>query len=339
MRVLLLGGTGNISTSLTRQLVAAGHETWLVNRGKRNPIPGTRQVQADTNDEVALTAATAGMTFDAVLDFIAFKPTDSERDARVFAGRTSQYIFISSASVYQKPLASHLVTESTPLVNPYWDYSRDKIACEEACLSLLRSQGFPAVIVRPSLTYDTVIPTALGGWTDFTVVDRIKRGVPVVVHGDGSSLWTITHADDFCSALFGLLGNPATIGEAFHITSDEVLTWDEIYREIGRAVGVPTKLVHVPSDLIAAVEPWHRGNLHGDKSASVVFDNSKIKRFVPGWQARIPWRVGIRRTIAWYEADAARQVINAGNNAFLDRCIAAMTASYTAIGKSLPVTV
>jgi nucleoside-diphosphate-sugar epimerase len=159
----------------------------------------------------------------------------------------------------------------------------------------------------------------------------------VVVHGDGSSLWTITHAEDFSRAISGLIGNPAAVGESFHITSDEVLTWDEIYREIGRAVGVPTRLVHVPSDLVAAVEPWHRGNLHGDKSASAVFDNTKIKAFVPGWQARIPWREGIRRTIAWYEADPARRVINAGNNAFLDRCISAMTAAYESIGKPLPI--
>jgi len=183
MRVLLLGGTGNISASLTRQLVEAGHETWLVNRGKRNPIPGTRQVSCDARDEAALVAATAGTTFDAVLDFIAFKPEDVARDARVFAGRTAQYIFVSSASVYQKPLARYLVTESTPLINPYWDYSRDKIACEEQCLELLCKQGFPTVIIRPSLTYDTVIPTALGGWTDYTLVDRVKRGVPVVAMG------------------------------------------------------------------------------------------------------------------------------------------------------------
>jgi len=337
MRILILGGTGNISTSTTRQLIAAGHETVLVNRGKRPAIPGATIINADAKDESALTAAIAGQHFDAVINFIAFTPADIERDARVFTGKCDQYIFISSASVYQKPLASHVVTESTPLVNPYWEYSRDKIAAEETCLRLLRGAGFPAVIVRPSLTYDTVIPTALGGWSDFTVVDRIKRGVPIVVHGDGTSLWTITHAEDFSAALIGLLGNPATIGESFHITSDEVLTWDEIYREIGRAVGTPTKIVHAPSDLVAAIEAWHRGGLHGDKAVSVVFDNAKIKRFVPGWHAKIPWRTGIRKTIAWYHADPTRIRIDANNNAFLDKIITAMTAAYTAIGKPLPI--
>lgn len=337
MRLLIFGGTGNISASFTRQVVAAGHETWLVNRGTRGAIPGTRQVQVDAHDEAGLASALAGVTFDVVVDFIAFKPADITRAARLFVGRTGQYVFISSASAYQKPLAHYLITESTPLINPYWEYARDKIACEATCLELLRG-GFPVVIVRPSLTYDTVIPAALGGWTDFTVVDRIKRGVPMVVHGDGTSLWTLTHADDFGCGLLGLLGNPAAVGEAFHITSDEVLTWDAIYREIGLAVGVPAKLVHVPSDLIAAIAPQKSGSLLGDKACSAVFDNAKIKRFVPGWQARILWRDGIRRTIAWYEADPARQVINAANNEYLDRCITAMMAAYTSIGQTLPLT-
>ena len=337
MRILIFGGTGNISASFTRQVVAAGHETWLVNRGTRGAIPGIRQVLVDAHDETGLANATAGVTFDAVVDFIAFKPADIARAARLFAGRTGQYVFISSASAYHKPIVNYLVTESTPLVNPYWEYARDKIACEETCLELLRSQGFPVVIVRPSLTYDTVIPTALGGWTDFTVVDRIMRGVPVVVHGDGTSLWTLTHADDFGSGLLGLLGNPAAVGEAFHITSDEVLTWDAIYREIGRAVGMPAKLVHIPSDLIAVIAPQKSGSLLGDKAFSMVFDNRKIKSFVPGWQARIPWCDGIRRTIGWYEADPARKIINAANNEYLDRCIAAMTAAYASIGQTLPL--
>lgn len=336
MRVLIIGGTGNISSSLTRQCVAAGHETVILNRGNREVITGARTIAVDTRDEAAVGRVLGTTRWDCVLDFIAFTPEDVARDCRLFNRRTAQYVFISSASAYQKPLQNHVISEATPLINPFWDYARDKIACEEACLALLRDQGFPAVIVRPSLTYDTVIPVPIGGWTEFTIIERMRRGAPVVVHGDGTSLWTLTHAEDLSRALFGLIGNPQTVGEAFHITSDEVLTWEAIYQEVASAAGATARLVHVPSDLIAAIEPRYRGTLHGDKCVSAVFDNSKIKRFVPGWKARIPFSVGIRRTLAWFEADPRRQVVRPTTNEFIDRCIAAMRAAYQAVGQELP---
>jgi nucleoside-diphosphate-sugar epimerase len=323
MKVLFIGGTGNISGACSRLALARGIDLWLLTRGQRTGVPaGAKTLAADIHDTQAAATALAGHDWDAVVNFIAYTVEDVERDLALFAGRTRQYVFISSASVYQKPLQRPVITEETPLANPYWEYSRRKIACEERLNQAVRDTGFPAVIVRPSLTYDTVIPL-MGSWTDWTMVDRMRRGKPVVVHGDGSSLWTVTHADDFAKGFVPLLGNAATPGQAFHITSDELLTWNQIWQATAEAAGCEARIVHVATDFIVSVEPQLTGGLLGDKAVSMIFDNRKIKRFVPGFRATIPYREGIARTIAGFEADPTRQRIVDANNALHDRILAA----------------
>jgi nucleoside-diphosphate-sugar epimerase len=257
-----------------------------------------------------------------VVNFIAFEPGDVERDIRLFSERTAQYVFVSSASAYQKPPKSPHVTESTPLENPFSPYARGKIACEERLLAAFGSAGFPVTIVRPSLTYDTVIPLPLASWQEFTLVERMRRGERVVVHGDGSSLWTITHADDFAVGLLGLLGKPQTLGEAFHATSDELLTWDAIYQAVAEAAGARANIVHMASDDIVAAFPEFTRTLLGDKAHSAIFDNSKIRRLVPEFQPTIRFADGIRRTIAWFLADATRCVVSSENDAKIQRLLA-----------------
>jgi len=323
MKVLFIGGTGNISSAVSRLALTRGVDLYLLNRGTRPlDVPGAKSIVGDIKNPASVAQALHGHDWDVVVNWIAFVPDDVTRDFELFAGRTRQYVFISSASVYQKPLAHPFVTESTPLANPYWEYSRNKIACEEWLLRCYRDQGFPITIVRPSLTYDTVIPLAIGGWQDYTIIDRMKRGNPVIVPGDGTSLWTITHAADFAKGLVGLLGHQQAVGHAFHITSDEVLTWDQIYQATARAAGVEANIVHVPSDFIAKLYPYHRGNLHGDKAVSVIFDNTKIKTFVPDFQATIPYQTGIRRTIEWFEAAPKRMALQAASNEMIDNILA-----------------
>lgn len=324
MRILFIGGTGNISTSCSRLAVACGHDLHLLQRGTRNiEIPGATAIRGDIGKPREVAAALGAQRWDAVVNWIAFTPADIERDLELFAGRTGQYIFISSASAYQKPLTHAVITESTPLKNPHWEYSRNKIACEERLNRAYRDADFPMTIVRPSLTYDTVIPLAIGSWNDYTMIARLRRGQPVVVHGDGTSLWTCTHAEDFAKGLGGLLGNGEAIGHAFHITSDELLTWDQIWQYTAAAAACTANIVHIPSEFIAAVDPAMAGGLLGDKAVSAIFDNSKIKRFVPGFTATIPYREGIRRSVAWFEADPARQRIVPANDAIHDRLLAA----------------
>jgi nucleoside-diphosphate-sugar epimerase len=309
-------------------------EVFVLNRGRRDvSIAGTRSLVADVRDDAQIRRALGELSFDAVADFVAFVPDDVERDVALFAGRTRQYFFISSASAYQKPLVHPVITESTPLRNPFWQYSRDKIACEDRLTAAHREKGFPVVIVRPSLTYDTVWPVAIGGWDDFTLIDRIRRGGEIVVHGDGTSLWTVTHAEDFAVGFVGLIGNTAANGHAFHITSDEVLTWDQIYTTIAEAAGAEPKLVHIPSEFLAALDERLRGGLLGDKAHSAIFDNSKIKRFVPDYLARIPFHVGARRTLAWFEADPRRQRVVADTNERMDRYIAAWRRACASSGE------
>jgi len=333
MNILFIGGTGNISAPCVRAARARGHRVTLLTRGARSlsdyGIEGVECLHADIQDESAAATALADRRFDVVANFIAFTPEDIARDIRLFEGNCGQYIFISSASAYQKPLANPVITESTPLRNPFWKYSRDKIACEEACNRAHRDSGFPVTIVRPSLTYDTVIPVAIGSWTDFTFVDRIRRGHPALVHGDGTNLWTITHAEDFAKGFVGLFGNQRALGSAFHITSDEVLTWNQLYDAVGIAAGVgPVPKVHVPSDFIIRMEPSQEGNLWGDKAVSCIFDNRKIKEAVPGFQATIPFQEGIRRTIAWFDANPERRVIKDDTNRMMDRIIDAYNGLY-----------
>ncbi|MAX26341.1 MAG: NAD-dependent dehydratase [Phycisphaeraceae bacterium] len=325
MKILLIGGTGNISTACVRLAVSRGHDVTLLTRGNRKRDPSidgkVSVIQADINDVAQVAEILADLTFDVIANFIILKPSQMQRDLDLFKGKCGQYIFISSASVYQKPLSSPIVTEGTPLANPYWDYSREKIACEELCIKAYRESGFPITIIRPSLTYDTVIPVAIGSWDDFTIVDRIRKDKPVIVHGDGTSLWTVTHSDDFAKGFVGLCGNQQAMGEAFHITSDELLTWDQIYDAVGAAAGTPVIKVHIPSEFISKIVPWQEGNLLGDKSASAIFDNSKLKRAVPDFKATIPFKVGITRTIKWFEADPSRMKIVDYANQMMDHIL------------------
>ena len=304
MKVLFIGGTGTISGSISRQLSAIdSFELTLLNRGSRNrALPeNIRTIKGDINNEEEMRALLKDEFFDVVCEFIAFIPEQVSRDIRLFEGRTKQYIFISSASAYQKPLSNYLITESTPLANPYWQYSRDKAACEQVLMDAYRSTGFPFTTVRPSHTYaDGSIPLAIHGskgpWSELM---RMKEGRPVIVPGDGQTLWTVTHSMDFAKAFIGLLGNPHAIGEAVHITSDESLTWNRIYEIVGDALGVKPKLVHVATDTLVALRPELNGPLNGDKSVNVVFDNTKIKRMVPGFAATIRFDTGIRQSLEY----------------------------------------
>ena len=323
MKILFIGGTGNISIACTRLALEKGYEVYHLNRGKtENPFgDSVKSILADVNDRQSISKAIQGQNFDVVANFIAFIPEDVRRDFEIFQNKTGQYIFISSASVYQKPPSHPVITESTPLKNPYWQYSRDKISCENFLNDLYRDKGFPITIIRPSLTYDTVIPAAIGSWDDFTLIDRIRKGKKIIVHGDGTSLWTITHSEDFAKGFTGLLGHQQAIGHSFHITSDEILTWNQIYEAIGMAAGAVPEIVHIPSEFIAGFDDFHTGNLLGDKAHSVIFDNSKIKAYVPGFKALIPFKQGIKRTVSWFEQKPSRMKIIEGTNDFMDQVI------------------
>ncbi len=323
MRVLFIGGTGFISTAVSQLAIMKGLDLFLLNRGVRcNSFPGANILRADAHKPEEVKAALRGLQFDVVVDWIAYTPADIERDLTLFRGIVQQFIFISSASAYQKPPTHYLITESTPLHNPYWQYSRDKIACEERLIKAHREESFPVTIVRPSLTYDWNFPIAIGGWGCYTLADRLKKRLPIIVHGDGTSLWVVTHAEDFGRGFLGLIGNRQALGHAFHITSDEVMTWNQIYQTIAQALGVEANIVHIPSDFISRVAPSLAGSLLGDKAWSAVFDNSKIKSFVPTFQATIPFREGIKRTLAWFDADESRKRVDEKVNQEMDRILA-----------------
>jgi nucleoside-diphosphate-sugar epimerase len=324
IRVLFIGGTGVISSACVREAVGGDHdvELFVLNRGQsagRALPPGVTELRADIRDAASVRDALNGFEFDSVVDFVAFTTGHVRADLDVFRGRAGQYVFISTASAYQTPPSRLPVTESTPLRNPYWQYSRDKIACEDLLVSEYRDNGFPATIVRPSHTYDATKTVLSGGWTSLA---RMLAGKPVIVHGDGTSLWTVTHNTDFARAFVPLLGHPRTLGEAFHITSDDVLTWDQIAYALGAALGVTPRLVHVPSDVIAAHDPGWGAGLLGDKTHSMVFDNSKVKSVVPGWNAVVPFERGAREIAAWHLADPARQVVDEKLDALMDRLAA-----------------
>ena len=334
MKILFIGGTGLISSACSELAVKRGLELYILNRGvsKKYPLPeGATLLQGDAyQDENGVADLLAGYHFDAVVDWIAFTPDDVERDIRLFSGKSDQFVFISSASAYQKPPAHYVITEETPLENPFWDYSQNKIACEERLMQAYHQDGFPVTIVRPSLTYGlSQIPLCMGSWGHpYTIVDRMKRGQKIIIPGDGTSLWVFTWNEDFAKGFLGLLGNRAAIGEAFHITSDEVLTWNQAYEEIGRALGVDLQIVHIPSDLIATFDGHKLGSLIGDKVNSVVFDNSKIKRNVPEFECVVLWAEGVRRALAWFEADPARQTIDHDANRLWDRIISAYERAF-----------
>ena len=328
MKLLFIGGTGLISSACSELAVTRGHELFLLNRSastKYRVPEAVTVLQADLHaDEAPLANLLAGHRFDAVVDFMAFTPSDIERDLRLFRNKANQFVFISSASAYQKPPRNFLITEETPLENPFWQYSRDKIACEERLMCAYREDKFPVTIVRPSLTYGPSQFAMIGAsWQHpYTIVDRIKRGKKVIMPGDGTSLWVMTWNGDFAKGLLGLLGNPKAIGETFHITSDEVLTWNQLLTELYSAISIAPNLVHIPSDLIVAYDPSALGSLIGDKINSVVFDNSKIKRFVPDFYCEVKWSKGVRRTLKWFEEDLSRQTMDDEMNAMWDKIIA-----------------
>ena len=316
MKILFIGGTGLISSACSELAVARGLDLTLLNRGlstRHQPPEGAHRLVADIyKDERGVAKVLGGQRFDAVVDWMAFTPDDIERDLRLFHDRTDQFVFISSASAYQKPPAHYLITEETPLENPYWEYSRNKIACEQRLIQAYQEQGFPVTIVRPSLTYGpSQIPLCMGSWEHpYTMIAQMKQGRRVIIPGDGTSLWVFTWNADFAKGLLGLLGTPAAVGEAFHITSDEVLNWNQAYAGVAGALGVSLRTVHIPSELIAQYDEQATGSLIGDKANSAVFDNSKIKRFVPDFACEVSWQEGVRRALAWFEADPARRTID-----------------------------
>lgn len=302
MKILFIGGTGTISMAITKLLLQRGHEVFLLNRGSRTgELPSfVNLIQADINNEDDVKSKIDGMKFDCVCDFIGFVPSQIERDYRIFNGKTKQFMYISSASAYHKPVKSYIINEGTSLANPYWEYSRNKIACEELLMKLYRENGFPVTIVRPSHTYDErSVPLGVHGKNgSWQVIKRMLEGKPVIIHGDGTSLWTMTHNSDFAVGFCGLVGNPHAIGEAFQITNDETLTWNQIYKCIADALGVELKACHVSSEFLAAVSDYDfTGSLIGDKSCSVVFDNSKLKKAVPEFKPVVHFEDGIRMTI------------------------------------------
>ncbi|WP_309571096.1 SDR family oxidoreductase [Deinococcus sp.] len=321
MKVLFIGGTGIISSASTHLALGRGVELYLLNRGESaRPIPdGVHVLHGDIRDPASVTAALGDHEFDAVVDWVAFTPEHIETDLGLFTGRTRQYVFISSASAYQTPPQTLPVTESTPLRNPHWPYSRNKIACEDRLVRAYREDGFPVTIVRPSHTYDRTLLPFDGG---YTVVNRMRQGKPVVVHGDGTSLWTLTHHADFAKGFVPLLGHPAAIGETYHITGDEWLPWNAIYDTVAQAAGVKADLVHIPSEVIAAADPEWGAGLLGDKAHSMIFDNSKIRRIVPEFKCTIPFWQGAREIMAWYDGDPARQLVDAGLDATMDSLVA-----------------
>jgi nucleoside-diphosphate-sugar epimerase len=327
MKVLFVGGTGIISSACSRLAVARGIELYHLRRGRTSrPVPPDIQLlTGDIRDLASARRALGDHRFDAVVDWIAFTPAQVEQDLALFRGRTHQYVFISSASAYQTPPSALPVTESTPLDNPFWAYSRDKIACEERLLRAYREEKFPFTVVRPSHTYDRTLFPCHGG---YTVIDRMRRGKKVVVHGDGTSLWTLTHHEDFAKGLVGLLGSSRAIGQAVHITSDEWLSWNQIHEILAQAAGTRADIVHLPSQVIAARDPEWGASLLGDKTHSMIFDNSKVKRLVPGFRAEIPFSQGAREIMAYHDADPARRVVDPKLDALTDQLVAIAERAY-----------
>ncbi|MER7006749.1 NAD-dependent epimerase/dehydratase family protein [Dactylosporangium sp. NPDC000555] len=322
LKVLFIGGSGIISSACSRLAVERGIDLHVLNRGESSlrPLPeGAKVLRADIRDAASVREAIAGHTFDAVVDWVAFTTDHVHADIELFRGRTGQYVFISSASAYQTPPARLPVVESSPLRNPFWQYSRDKIACEDLLVKVYRDKGFPATIVRPSHTYDRTLVPFDGGWT---VPARMRAGKEIVVHGDGTSLWTLTHHEDFARAFVPLLGHPRAIGDVFQITSDDVLTWNQIAEHLAAALGTTAKIVHVPSDAIAATDAEWGAGLLGDKAHSMVFDNAKVKALVPDYVATIPFHRGAREIVAWFDEDPARQVVDERLDKIMDDLVA-----------------
>jgi nucleoside-diphosphate-sugar epimerase len=321
MKVLFIGGTGIISSAVSRLAVERGIELYHFNRGKSHrKIEGVKNISGDIRNVEETKQVLKDYFFDVVVNWITFTPEHVQADIEIFAGKTNQYIFISSASAYQKPILKLPITEETPLVNPFWQYSRDKAECERILMNANRKSNFPVTIVRPSHTYDnTLIPNDWG----YTILDRMLKDKKIIIHGDGTSLWVLTHNTDFAVGFVGLFGKKEAIGEAFHITSDELLTWNQIYQMMADELGVPLNAVHIPSDFIAKYNPAHGAGLLGDKSHSVIFDNSKIKKLVPEFDCKIPFSQGVKEIIAWYKNNKDWQVVDEDINKSIDEIIGA----------------
>lgn len=329
MKVLMIGGTGNISMAATKLLATQGHDLYLYclegSPEKELELPGVTIQYGDVNDEATVNSFLEKHTFDTVVDWVVMQPEQAKRDIRLFKGRTAQYIFISSSSAYQKPPRHHVITEETPLENPYWEMSQNKIAVEKLLMEAHKNEGFPVTIVRPSLTFgDTIVPYIFGSWSKpWSIIDRIRKGKRVIVPGDGTSLWTITHNSDFAKGIVGLMGRSEAIGEAFHITSDEVLTWGEILKQMADVIGVEAKPVCISSEFIVAFMPDQLGNTYGDKMWSAIFDNSKLKKLVPDFRATMSFKEGFAQTLAYLESHPELQVIDKDHEDAVDLVIAA----------------
>jgi nucleoside-diphosphate-sugar epimerase len=327
MKVLFIGGTGIISSACSRLAIERGIDLYLFNRGSTTsrPVPeGARVINGDIRDPQSTREALKWQEFDCVVNWIVFTPQQLQNDLDLFNGRTGQYVFISSASVYQTPPSRLPVTESSMIDNPYWKYSQNKIACEEMLIHAYRQSKFPITIVRPSHTYDKTLLPFDGG---YTVVNRMRQGKKVVVPGDGTSIWVLTHPENFAKAFVGLLAHPGAVGDTYHITSDELLTWNQIYHIVANAAKTEARLAHIPSELIDAYDPEWGAGLVGDKANSMIFDNSKIKNLVPDFRATIPFSRGAEEIMAWYDADPARQKVDEK----LDRLMDTMIAKYETI--------
>lgn len=320
MKVLFIGGTGVISTACTELCIQRGIELFLLNRGQsfRNKPAGVKTLIADYRNPSEAASVIGDMKFDAVVDWIAFTPDHVQFDIDFFKNRTNQYIFISSASAYQTPPQKLPVTESTPLENPIWPYSRDKIACESLLIQSYKKDNFPVTIVRPSHTYDK---TSIPFQERYTIIDRMRKGKKIVIHGDGSSIWVMTHSKDFAKGFVGLLGNKNAVGEKFHITSDELLTWNQIANLLADAAGVKADIVHIPSEVIARYHKDWGESLLGDKTHSMIFDNSKIKKYVADFKATIPFAQGAKEIISWYDEDTSRQKVDPEMDKLIDQMI------------------
>jgi nucleoside-diphosphate-sugar epimerase len=327
MKVLMIGGTGIISTATTQLLSEQGHDLTLINRGENlHLLPNSvKSMVVDIDNEQQVESLIQNEHFDAIVDWIVGTPEQAERDIRLFSGKTNQYVFISSASAYRHTGNGYMITEETPLGNDYWEYSRNKILCEQRFRKEYQENGFPVTIVRPSLTFgETVVPYVLASWQHpWSIIDRIKSGKRVIVPGDGTSLWTITFNTDFAAGIVGLLGNRKAIGEAFHITSDETLTWNEVVDQMAQVIGVKPNIVHISSDFIEKFMPDQIGNLHGDKIYSTVFDNSKLKSFVPSFQAKSTFQRGFTKTYAYLLIHPELQTVDELFEEKIDRIIRA----------------
>jgi nucleoside-diphosphate-sugar epimerase len=322
LRVLFIGGSGIISSACCRLGVQRGLDLYALNRGatQLRPLPAEVKIlHGDIRDQASVRRALSDHEFEVVVNWVAFTPEHIETDLKLFRGRVGQYVFISSASAYQTPPSRVPVTESTPLNNPYWQYSRDKIACEDRLVRAYREEGFPATIIRPSHTYDRTLVPSYAGWT---LIQRMRQGKEVVVQGDGTSLWTVTHSDDFAKGFVPLLGNTRTLGEPFHITSDDVLTWNQITMILAAAAGAEAKIVHVPSDAIAAADPIWGPALLGDSAHSMIFDNSKLRSVVPNYVATITLEQAAPEIIAWHDQDPSRQNLDPDLDALMDKLVA-----------------